>query len=513
MTLKEIKLAREVWPPNIEKILEHYENAKKIMPSNYEIYKDKARLFYVLREYRKFHEEIKQWKKIADGKWSKYIEEEIDFLTTTNRSKITPWEHFERYFEKPKMTTEEIKLDDEIDFTDDENILFMYYDHILFDLIRIDIEKGVKHTTNTILKKYPNFQIFFKYWGIVDDENNSNFKKLYEYSKVKAELKNSNQIIFKNSNIEKYEFSDFFRHNLEYLEKWTRTFCNCFVIIYEHLNGKPLNKNIENYVFLNNKISKVDVEQKKNLQKPDISDCCRKIIANFRHKPELAERNVELMEDMSNVYEEVKSLKQISEFTHISLEVLRNDFRTLSRVPKKLKLMIDQGKLNKDHILSVEIALFATDYYFWDGENEKQSDVIQLAIDLNKFFTDPLNLNLKKEFFNTTFDITKPIANRIKTEPLRKQKKIELNQNFPINPSTSKRREELRKNVQFTVIQGEKIPVTKTQKRSWEKNTTEEQRNDPNFKTSFGQEILDRKKLAKLASERVKKRLQRDSDK
>ena len=99
MTLKEIKLAREVWPPNIEKILEHYENAKKIMPSNYEIYKDKARLFYVLREYRKFHEEIKQWKKIADGKWSKYIEEEIDFLTTTNRSKITPWEHFERYFE------------------------------------------------------------------------------------------------------------------------------------------------------------------------------------------------------------------------------------------------------------------------------------------------------------------------------------------------------------------------------------------------------------------------------
>jgi len=93
MTLKEIKLAREVWPPNIEKILEHYKNAKKIMPSNYEIYKDKARLFYVLRDYRKFHEEIKQWKKIADGKWSKYIEDEIDFLTTTNRSKITPWEH------------------------------------------------------------------------------------------------------------------------------------------------------------------------------------------------------------------------------------------------------------------------------------------------------------------------------------------------------------------------------------------------------------------------------------
>ena len=46
-----IKKARELWPPDINKILECYKKAEEISPDYYLIYKDKARLFHGLARF------------------------------------------------------------------------------------------------------------------------------------------------------------------------------------------------------------------------------------------------------------------------------------------------------------------------------------------------------------------------------------------------------------------------------------------------------------------------------
>ena len=46
-----IKKARELWPPDINKILECYKKAEEISPDYYLIYKDKARLFHGLERF------------------------------------------------------------------------------------------------------------------------------------------------------------------------------------------------------------------------------------------------------------------------------------------------------------------------------------------------------------------------------------------------------------------------------------------------------------------------------
>ena len=46
-----IKKARELWPPDINKILECYKKAEEVSPDYYLIYKDKARLFHGLERF------------------------------------------------------------------------------------------------------------------------------------------------------------------------------------------------------------------------------------------------------------------------------------------------------------------------------------------------------------------------------------------------------------------------------------------------------------------------------
>lgn len=44
------------------------------------------------------------------------------------------------------------------------------------------------------------------------------------------------------------------------------------------------------------------------------------------------------------------------------------------------------------------------------------------------------------------------------------------------------------------MVQGQTVTVGLREKKSWEKNTTEEQRNDPNFKTQYGNQIIEKSK-------------------
>jgi len=44
------------------------------------------------------------------------------------------------------------------------------------------------------------------------------------------------------------------------------------------------------------------------------------------------------------------------------------------------------------------------------------------------------------------------------------------------------------------VVQGQTVTVGLREKKSWEQHTTEEQRNNPNFKTAYGDQIIEKSK-------------------
>ena len=63
-----IEKVRKVWPSDIKKILDYYENALEVDPSYYLIYKDIARLYFVIKEFDKNQENHELWQKIDNAK-------------------------------------------------------------------------------------------------------------------------------------------------------------------------------------------------------------------------------------------------------------------------------------------------------------------------------------------------------------------------------------------------------------------------------------------------------------
>ena len=88
----EIKIAREIWPPDIEEILFHYKKAEIIDPKYYQIYKDRARLYYVLGEIENFLKPAKE--KIIN--WDKVHLEHImpQTIKSKNSAKLGEWEKY-----------------------------------------------------------------------------------------------------------------------------------------------------------------------------------------------------------------------------------------------------------------------------------------------------------------------------------------------------------------------------------------------------------------------------------
>jgi hypothetical protein len=102
MSRDEIEQGRNIWPPDIEKILSHYYKAEALDPKDFMTYKDRARLFHVLRQHEKSKEEYQKWFNLGSG-WEDEVTKEIEMrkieVEKGKRFKnITPWEYLEKYF-------------------------------------------------------------------------------------------------------------------------------------------------------------------------------------------------------------------------------------------------------------------------------------------------------------------------------------------------------------------------------------------------------------------------------
>lgn len=115
----------------------------------------------------------------------------------------------------------------------------MYYDQIDFELIVVDIENGKNNTKKSIMAFRNQFEDYFEFLEQKDKDGYDNFKKLFEFAKIRYDNENSTfeQLI----NQDNCRFKEFYSHNKEHLEKWNHAFCEYFIKFYQHLHQLPIN--------------------------------------------------------------------------------------------------------------------------------------------------------------------------------------------------------------------------------------------------------------------------------
>ena len=92
----------------------------------------------------------------------------------------------------------------------------------------------------------------------------------------------------------------------------------------------------------------------------------------------------------------------------LSKEDIKEYTQTDLRLPVELKKLENEGALHQDVNCSLYIAVFAVNYYDWDGEKHDQDNVTNLAKLISKYLAGDKKLN--KEFCNNTLTIK--IANK-----------------------------------------------------------------------------------------------------
>ena len=149
------------------------------------------------------------------------------------------------------------------------------------------------------------------------------------------------------------------------------------------------------------------IHDTKNNVKNDynIENECQILIKNYKKRTSISEHNIGLMEDMIEAYAQIGSLRKLCQETELDISIVRNGFRNLSRVPTELRELVIDDKLIADPILAAEIAVYATDYFEWDQEEENTNEVIVFAKNIAQKFKE--TLELRSEFFATKDDYSK----------------------------------------------------------------------------------------------------------
>lgn len=173
-------------------------------------------------------------------------------------------------------------------------------------------------------------------------------------------------------------------------------------------------------------------DNKNKINQDEIYSECELLIKNYKKRRGLDDT---VFDDFIDVFiyckteypNPINALKTLIDKTDFEI---RESFRNLLRVPDKLREYVNDGKLSFDPILSKEIAIHATDLFQWDGQKEIEDKVFQLAVSMSKCFSDPDNLDMKKEFFTNPVDETTPISGPSRTAQINV-----LKEKYPVIPS------------------------------------------------------------------------------
>ena len=136
----------------------------------------------------------------------------------------------------------------------------------------------------------------------------------------------------------------------------------------------------------------VEKEKIQREQAPEIEKIIIQMIQNhLRWKKNI---NKELKRNVISEFIEVRSLEKVYEIhPSYTAERIKAHLITDLRLPKELKILENEGGLHPNLICSLAIALYATDYFHWDGKKEDEEKVTDLAISISKYLNSNNRLN------------------------------------------------------------------------------------------------------------------------
>ena len=111
-----------------------------------------------------------------------------------------------------------------------------------------------------------------------------------------------------------------------------------------------------------------------------------------------------LRQRLTREFVELRSMaKVIKNNPEITKDVIKQHIRTSLRLPLELKKLENEGNLHSDPDCSLQIALFAVNYYKWNRKKNDEKKVIRMAKsisryvnknkDLNQIFSNKIKLN------------------------------------------------------------------------------------------------------------------------
>jgi len=104
--------------------------------------------------------------------------------------------------------------------------------------------------------------------------------------------------------------------------------------------------------------------------------------------------NKKLKIELIDSYLKHKSMSKVyDEFSKFTKLKIRLHLTTNIRLPTKLKEIESGGELHSNPTCSIVIALYATDYFNWDGESENENEIINFAKEISNYLKIDSNLN------------------------------------------------------------------------------------------------------------------------
>jgi|APSaa5957512535_1039671.scaffolds.fasta_scaffold00472_27 hypothetical protein len=137
---------------------------------------------------------------------------------------------------------------------------------------------------------------------------------------------------------------------------------------------------------------RIEKEKTKRVQAPEIEKITTKMVEEYLQ----GKHNIikQLKFTVIAEYQKYRSLLKIYELhPDDTKERIRRHVITDLRLPLELKTLENEGGLHPNPICSIIIALYATDYFHWDGENGMEREVIELSKNISRYLQSDIELN------------------------------------------------------------------------------------------------------------------------
>ena len=120
------------------------------------------------------------------------------------------------------------------------------------------------------------------------------------------------------------------------------------------------------------------IKKEKSIDQKNIDETATKMVSDYIHwKTNI---NKKLKIELINAYKKYKSMNKIYElYPNYTKEKIRRHTITDLRLPSKLKELENEGGLHSNLSCSITIALFASDFFEWDGKRNDENKVLELA--------------------------------------------------------------------------------------------------------------------------------------